>query len=107
MKPRRSLVTTLLAVAGALLVLSTAGTAEPAGKAGPAPETWDRTVDRAIAYLTRSQADDGSWSREKSPGVTGVVLTGLLHTGKVSTDHPVAGKALGYVEALANPQAGH
>ena len=56
----------------------------PAADAGPNPDDWDRVVDKAIAYLRSTQADDGSWSKEKSPGVTGVILTGLLDTGKVS-----------------------
>src|SRR5205814_1293296 len=68
---------------------------------------WDQLVDRAIAYLRASQAGDGSWSRDKSPGVTGVVLTGLLSTGRLSPDDPSAVRALQYIESLVNPKAGH
>src|SRR5438445_4339768 len=75
--------------------------------AGPPPKQWDSVVHKAINYLKTSQASDGSWSREKSPGVTGVALTGLLSTGKLSPDDPVAAKALKYIESLINPDAHH
>ena len=55
-------------------------------QAGPAAKEWDGAVDKAINYLKSSQGADGSWSREKSPGVTGVAVTGLLSTGKISSD---------------------
>ena len=75
--------------------------------AGPDPKQWDTAVDKAINYLKSSQAEDGSWSREKSVGVTGVVLTGLLETGKVGPDDPLAERGLKYIESLVNPEARH
>jgi squalene-hopene/tetraprenyl-beta-curcumene cyclase len=75
--------------------------------AGPEPKQWDAVVDKAINYLKSSQAEDGSWSREKSVGVTGVVLTGLLETGKVGPDDPLAERGLKYIESLVNPEAKH
>jgi squalene-hopene/tetraprenyl-beta-curcumene cyclase len=68
---------------------------------------WNRTTDRAFLYLKGAQAADGSWSREKSPGITGVVLTGILTVGKISPEDPVVTKALGYIESLVNTKAGH
>jgi squalene-hopene/tetraprenyl-beta-curcumene cyclase len=68
---------------------------------------WNQTVARAIDYLKASQAGDGSWSSEKSPGVTGVVVTGVLATGKVGPDDPHMARALKYIESLVNPQAKH
>jgi squalene-hopene/tetraprenyl-beta-curcumene cyclase len=64
-------------------------------------------VDRAVDYLKSTQADDGSWSRDRSPGVTGIALTGMLQTGKVSPRDPVADRGLKYVESLVNPKEGH
>ncbi len=75
--------------------------------AGPDPAVWQRTVDRAAAYLRTAQAPDGSWSEQRSPGVTGIALTGLLRTGRVKADDPVAERALGYIESLVNEKAGH
>src|SRR5262249_8715368 len=94
---------------GSLVFLATDNSAAPgpAKKAGPDPKEWDRVVDRAIAYLRSTQADDGSWSGKQSPGVTGIVLTGLLKTGKVSTRDPMIEKGLKYVESLINTEKGH
>src|SRR5438132_6777280 len=96
-----------IAVAGVVWALSTGGAAEPKKHIGPDARQWDQLVDKAISYLKASQAQDGSWSRDKSPGVTGVVLTGLLSTGRISPDDPVALRALQYIESLVNPRAGH
>jgi squalene-hopene/tetraprenyl-beta-curcumene cyclase len=78
-------------------------------KAGPQVDaaSWNAVVDRAIAFLKAAQDDQGGWSTDKSPGVTGVVLTGLLRTGKVSPTDPMAAKALKYIESLVNPKARH
>src|SRR5437763_9891137 len=84
-----------------LLALLTPGTAAP-----PAKE-WDGVVDKALTYLRSTQGEDGSWSGKSSPGITGVVLTGLLQTGKVNSNDPMVAKGLKYVESLINPKAGH
>jgi squalene-hopene/tetraprenyl-beta-curcumene cyclase len=97
----------------AFAVIATAGLAavwsimSAAGQPANSAHEWNRVVDKAYKYLKGSQAPDGSWSAEKSPGVTGVVVTGLLGTGKFSQDDPVLTSALGYVESLVNPKAGH
>ena len=93
----------LVAVASTALL----GTLEVGSGAGPDPQEWDRVVSRAIQFLKSTQGEDGSWSGNRSPGVTGVVLTGLLHTGKVADTDPMAARALGYIESLVNPKAGH
>jgi squalene-hopene/tetraprenyl-beta-curcumene cyclase len=79
--------------------------AQPAGQDTDA--TWEKMVERAIAYLKTTQEQDGGWSTSKSPGVTGVVLTGLLRTGKVTPQTPIAERALQYIEGLVNRKAGH
>jgi squalene-hopene/tetraprenyl-beta-curcumene cyclase len=83
--------------------------AEPAGKSNAdLQQEWDRIVDRGIACLKHSQSDDGTWKQTGiTPGVTGVALTGLLETGKVSPKDPVADKALKYIESLIDPKTGH
>ncbi|HZT81143.1 MAG TPA: prenyltransferase/squalene oxidase repeat-containing protein [Gemmataceae bacterium] len=96
--------TALLAGLAALLPGSAA---EPQKKVGPDPKTWDQAVDRGVKYLKSTQAADGSWSEGKNIGITGVALTGLLQTGKVSPRDPVAQKGLKYIEGLINPKAGH
>jgi squalene-hopene/tetraprenyl-beta-curcumene cyclase len=76
-------------------------------KADPAQPGWNRLVDRAVTYLRGTQGDSGAWSNARSPGITGVVLCGLLHGGKVAPGDPMAVKALHYIESLVNPRAGH
>lgn len=93
---------------GAALVLVAGWVGLVAGEAADTPAVqWDQVVNRAITYLRKSQSSDGSWSRDRSPGITGVVLTGALGTGKLSPEDPMAEKALGYIESLVNPKAGH
>ena len=67
---------------------------------------WDETVDKSVAYLRKTQAKDGSWGGKQAVGVTGVIVTGLLRTGKVSAKDPMVDKALAYIETLITKE-GH
>ncbi len=107
MNARTWMKTAAILASGLLVSWCALERAEPASKLGPDSEQWNRTVDKAIDYLKTTQAADGSWSAEKSPGVTGVVLTGMLYTGKVNAEDPAAQKALKYIESLVNAKAGH
>ncbi len=99
----------LLALAGLLGATLCAFVAPLTADDKPATreQEWNRTVDKAVAYCKNSQSADGSWSGDKNPGVTGLVLTGLLKTGKIDKKDPMAEKALKYIESLINPKAGH
>ena len=79
----------------------------PATSTEPEKKEWDTVVDRAIAHLRSTQAKDGSWSAKGSPGVTGIVLTGVLKTGRVQKNDPMVKKALEYIESLINTEKGH
>jgi squalene-hopene/tetraprenyl-beta-curcumene cyclase len=73
-----------------------------------AADDWDAMVDKAIAFLRSSQNADGSWGTPpRNRGVTGIVVTGMLQTGKVTPDDPTVAKALKFIESLINPKAGH
>jgi squalene-hopene/tetraprenyl-beta-curcumene cyclase len=73
-----------------------------------AADDWDAVVDKAIAFLKSSQNADGSWGAPpRNRGVTGVIVTGLLQTGKVTPDDPMVAKALKFIESLVEPKAGH
>ncbi|MEO2088855.1 MAG: prenyltransferase/squalene oxidase repeat-containing protein [Gemmataceae bacterium] len=79
-------------------------TQEPARK--PTKEEWQAVVDKAAKFLASKQDDKGGWSSDKSIGVTGVVVTGLLQCG-VSPDKEPAAKGLKFIEGLVNEKAGH
>ena len=91
-----------------LLILLTAfavgATLTPAQLAEP--PSHKKVLDKAVAYLKSAQDDNGGWGTKRSPGVTGVVVTGLLQNGISPEDEPVA-KGLKYVESLINLKAGH
>jgi squalene-hopene/tetraprenyl-beta-curcumene cyclase len=77
------------------------------GTLGPDLKTWDAVAGKAATFLKSTQEVGGGWSTAKSPGVTGVVLTGLLKSGLVTVKDPVVEKALKYVESLVNREAKH
>ena len=99
----------VLAVAAGSVVFLTGGTAAPPAKKklGPDPKEWNRVVDKAIAYLKTNQAEDGSWDGKRSPGISGIVLTGMLQTGRVTVRDPTVEKGLKFVDSLINRKAGH
>jgi squalene-hopene/tetraprenyl-beta-curcumene cyclase len=77
------------------------------GNADPDRKDWDAVVDRAIGYLKSKQDSDGSWSGKVSPGITGIVVTGMLQTGKINAKDPQIEKGLKFIENLINPEDGH
>jgi squalene-hopene/tetraprenyl-beta-curcumene cyclase len=92
----------VLALTGVLTVA-----ALPPAQAAPDARQWQAAVDKAIAFLRRTQAADGSWGGAQKMGVTGIVVTGLLKTGRVGPKDPMVEKALKYIESLINRKAGH
>ncbi|MBU6293235.1 MAG: hypothetical protein KJS91_01015, partial [Planctomycetes bacterium] len=54
----------------------------------------DAVAAKAVAYLRKTQEENGGWSTKLSPGVTGIVVTGLIKGGKVSPDDPMVAKGL-------------
>ncbi|HTU23661.1 MAG TPA: prenyltransferase/squalene oxidase repeat-containing protein [Gemmataceae bacterium] len=94
-----------LLLCGFLLALPIA----PAAQGGADPKQWNDSVDKAIAYLRKQQNDDGSWGKAgpQQLGGTGVILTGLLQSGKVGPDDPMVEKGLKYIESLINPREKH
>jgi squalene-hopene/tetraprenyl-beta-curcumene cyclase len=78
-------------------------------RAGADPKQWNDSVDKAVAYLRKQQNDDGSWgkSEQEKVGATGLILTGLLQSGKVGPDDAMVEKGLKYIESLINPREKH
>jgi squalene-hopene/tetraprenyl-beta-curcumene cyclase len=75
--------------------------------AQPPVEQLKATIDKATAYLAKSQNEDGSWSPStQNRGVTGIVVTGLLRNGVKPGDAPVA-RGVAFIETLVNAKEGH
>jgi squalene-hopene/tetraprenyl-beta-curcumene cyclase len=76
--------------------------------AGPDSGDWNEVTDKAIAYLKKSQNADGSWGDAKlARAITGIVVTGMIQTGKATADDPTVAKALKFIETLVNTKEGH
>ncbi len=90
-----------------LLTLALVGLALQARQDSDLTASWNTMTDKAIAYLRTTQSPDGSWSSDKNIGITGIVVTGLLKTGKVTVNDPMIKNALGYLEKLVNTKDGH
>ena len=99
----------LIALAVAAFTLAGSPTVASAqdGKIGPDKKAWDAVAQKAAKYLQGAQDKNGGWSTDKTPGVTGIVLTGLLRTVQTTPQDPVGQKALKYIEGLVNPEKKH
>jgi squalene-hopene/tetraprenyl-beta-curcumene cyclase len=62
-------------------------------------------MDKAIAYLRKSQKQDGSWSQRASTGITGLIVSGMLRNG-VAADDPAVAKAIAYLESKVQKDGG-
>lgn len=72
---------------------------------GPDPAALAKSRSQAIAYLAAAQAADGSWTAPNAPGVTGLVVYGLL-SGGAPPDHPAVKKGLKHLESFTQPDGG-
>jgi squalene-hopene/tetraprenyl-beta-curcumene cyclase len=96
-----------LACGAAVAALAAVPDEPPAAATYADPAAYDRVVQSALNYLRlRGQADDGSFSAQLGPGVTGVVLAGVLQTGRVSPNEPWVARGLKYLESFVKPDGG-
>ena len=95
----------MLATIAALALLATWRTA-PADDASDLQATYQQTLDRAVRFLrTKGRAPDGSYSAEAGPGVTALVTTALLRSGR-TPDDPLIAKSLEYLEGFVRADGG-
>ena len=66
---------------------------------------YHQMIERAVKFLERIQAEDGSFAGYASPAVTAIVATGLINNGRSPSD-PIVAKALKYLEAHVQPDGG-
>jgi squalene-hopene/tetraprenyl-beta-curcumene cyclase len=63
-------------------------------------------TEKAVAFLRSRQNAEGGWSTEREPGITALVVTALLRSGRVRPSDPAVTRALGYLERFLSPQGG-
>jgi squalene-hopene/tetraprenyl-beta-curcumene cyclase len=69
-------------------------------------KTVEQMVSKAIGYLTtKGQAEDGSYTAASGPGITALVVAGILRNGR-SSDDPAVAKSLKYLEGFVQPDGG-
>jgi len=99
---KRRLFASLFALSAAITLLPGSAPAQPKDKDATAA-----AVEKAAAFLTKSQGEDGSWGpKPQNRGVTGIVVVGLLRTGAKPDEAPVA-KGVKFIEGLVNEKSGH
>lgn len=62
-------------------------------------------IDRAVGFLRNSQAEDGSFSSQGGPGVTGLVVASALSVGVPASD-PLVAKGMAYIVATRREDGG-
>ncbi len=67
---------------------------------------YEGMVTKAIGFLgTKAQSSDGSYNAAAGPGVTALVVTGILKHGR-SPDDPLVAKSLKYLEGFVQQDGG-
>ena len=75
---------------------------------GPDQKSWDTVAQKAAKFVQSTQdKKTGGWSTDKSPGITGIVLTGLLKSKQATPQDPVGQNSLKYIESLVNREKKH
>jgi squalene-hopene/tetraprenyl-beta-curcumene cyclase len=95
-------------LAGAVWALSAAGPVRAAEGGGVDPKEVKAVVTKAVAFLGRRQAADGSFSGKAQglgPGISALVVAALLRNG-VSADDPLVARTLAYLEGKVQKDGG-
>jgi len=78
----------------------------PVRAAGPDAAEVKAGVDRAVAFLKTRQNEDGSFAPQLGgPGVTALVVAGLMRHG-VGPEEPMVAKAMAFLEKQVHPEGG-
>src|SRR5262245_1839729 len=99
---RKRLLVPVFAVAAVIALVPASSPAQPKDD-----DAWKTAVDKATAYLKKSQNEDGSWSASpQNRGITGIAVVGLIRTDTKPDDAPAA-KGVKFIESLVNAKSGH
>lgn len=72
---------------------------------GPEAAKLAAARQKAVEFLKASQRDDGSWTTSEAPGISGLVVYGLLAAG-VAPDDPALLKGLKHLESFRQTDGG-
>jgi squalene-hopene/tetraprenyl-beta-curcumene cyclase len=61
---------------------------------------------KAVTFLRPRQGRDGSWSGEREPGITALVLTAMLRSRLATPDEPAVTRGLAFLERYIGPKGG-
>jgi squalene-hopene/tetraprenyl-beta-curcumene cyclase len=66
----------------------------------------DAAVKRGIAFLRKTQAEDGSWTAQPGPAITALALRAMLEDPDTKADDPAVTKAIEYILGKVRPDGG-
>jgi squalene-hopene/tetraprenyl-beta-curcumene cyclase len=66
----------------------------------------DALAGKAVSFLRPRQGKDGSWSGNREPGITALVVTAMLRTGRIAPEDPAITKGLAFLEKYIGPKGG-
>jgi squalene-hopene/tetraprenyl-beta-curcumene cyclase len=72
---------------------------------GPDRDAYHQSIERAVAYLRTTQAEDGSWTAPTQVGLTALVAASLLESG-LTADDPTIVRAMQFLESHIQPDGG-
>jgi squalene-hopene/tetraprenyl-beta-curcumene cyclase len=87
-------------LAGSIQGLSMMAVASWPGQvsAASAPPDAGSMAAKGVAFLKARQGSDGSWSGDREPGITALVVTAMLRSGRITPEDPAITKGLGFLE---------
>lgn len=91
----------VLALIGALAFTA----ASAADDLGPDRDAYHDSIERAVAYLRTTQAEDGSWTQPEQIGLTALVTASLLESG-LTADDPTIARAMNFLNSHIQPDGG-
>jgi squalene-hopene/tetraprenyl-beta-curcumene cyclase len=78
---------------------------QPVAAADDAPDAA-ALATKAVAFLRPRQGRDGSWSGDREPGITALVVTAMLRTGRIAPEDPAITKGLTFLQKYIGPKGG-
>src|SRR5262245_28673983 len=88
----------ILGIAGGIVASAELATADDTPKIAAAR-------DSAVEFLRTTQSADGSWTTNRTPGISGLVIASLLDSG-VAPDDPAVQKGLTNLSSFVQADGG-